>query len=137
MRQPVPDHRAEKTDHSHDRDQCNCSYWIERFDDIYRLDHVHPENEIENRLRQPMRTRIDQNICQPPNSAPITSTTLLGLVTARCSESDGSTCALAGRNLRAEFAGRLAKDPFESAIELRQRLKPNVVGDFANAKIRV
>jgi len=55
MVQSVPDHRAEKTkeisNRSSDHDQCNCSYWVEWFNEINRLDHVCPENEIEDRLR--------------------------------------------------------------------------------------
>jgi hypothetical protein len=31
----------------------------------------------------------------------------------------------------------LSKDSFECAIELRERLKPHVVGDFADAQIRI
>ena len=52
--QPVPNHCAEKTkDISSDarnRDKRNDCCWIEWLDDVYRLDHVRPENEIENRL---------------------------------------------------------------------------------------
>jgi hypothetical protein len=31
----------------------------------------------------------------------------------------------------------LAKNPFKRAIEVRERLKPDVVRDLANAKVRV
>lgn len=52
--QTVPNHCAEKTkdisDHARNRDKRNDRCWIERLDDVYRLDHVRPENEIENRL---------------------------------------------------------------------------------------
>jgi len=55
--QPVPDHRAEKTedisDDTRDRDERNGRHWIEWLHDVNRLDHVRPENEIENRLRPP------------------------------------------------------------------------------------
>jgi len=54
--QPVPDHRAEKTEDTSDRtrdcDKCNRSDRIERFSEVNWLDHVGPENEIENRLGQ-------------------------------------------------------------------------------------
>jgi len=46
-------------------------------------------------------------------------------------------CAPAGRHPRPELSGRLTKNAFECAIELRERLKPDVVRDFANAQIRV
>ena len=53
--QPIPDHRAEKTkditDDTRDRDERNGRRWIEWFDELHRLDHVRPKNEIENRLR--------------------------------------------------------------------------------------
>ena len=53
--QPVPDHRAEKTkdisDETRDRDERNGRRWIEWLDEVHRLDHVRPENEIEDRLR--------------------------------------------------------------------------------------
>ena len=39
--------------------------------------------------------------------------------------------------MRAEIGGRLTKNPFERAIELRQGLKADVVCDFADAEIRV
>ena len=48
------DHRDEKTkdisDDTRDRDERNGRRWIEWLDDLHRLDHVRPENEIENRL---------------------------------------------------------------------------------------
>ena len=53
--QPVPDRRASKTkdvsDHSRDRDQDDGCGQIERFDEVDWLDHVRPEDEIENWLR--------------------------------------------------------------------------------------
>ena len=62
--QPVPDHRAEKTkdiaDETRDRDERNGRRQIEWFDEIHRLDHVRPENKIENRLRP-----ADQNKKRP------------------------------------------------------------------------
>ena len=62
--QPVPDHRAEKTkdisDDTSDRDERNRCRWIEWLDEVHRLDHVRPENEIENRLRP-----ADQNKKRP------------------------------------------------------------------------
>ena len=47
------------------------------------------------------------------------------------------TCVCTGRHTRAEFRWGLTKDPFECAIELRERLKPNIVRDLANAKISI
>ena len=62
--QPVPDHRAEKTkdisDDTRDRDERNGRRWIEWLDKVHRLDHMRPENEIENRLRP-----ADQNKKRP------------------------------------------------------------------------
>src|SRR6266545_724533 len=49
----------------------------------------------------------------------------------------GFPCALARRDSRAELTGRLTKDTFESAVELRERLKSDVVGDFTDAQVRV
>ena len=53
--QPVPDHCTEEakdiTDDTRDRDERDGRRWIEWFDEVHRLDHVRPENEIENRLR--------------------------------------------------------------------------------------
>jgi hypothetical protein len=53
--QPIPDHRAYATkqisDRSSDQDEHNGSYGIERPNNINRLDHMRPEDEIENRLR--------------------------------------------------------------------------------------
>jgi hypothetical protein len=52
--QSVPDYGAEKTkdisDRTRDRDERNGRCWIERFNEVHRLNHVRPENEIENRL---------------------------------------------------------------------------------------
>ena len=39
--------------------------------------------------------------------------------------------------MRAEIARRFTKDAFERAVELRQRLKADVICDFADAEIRV
>ena len=62
--QPVPDHRAEKTkdisNDTRDRDERNGRRWIEWLDEVHRLDHMRPENEIENRLRP-----ADQNKKRP------------------------------------------------------------------------
>ena len=44
---------------------------------------------------------------------------------------------LAGRHPRPKLAGRLTENAFECAIELRERLKADVVCDFADAEIRV
>jgi hypothetical protein len=53
----IPDDRAKKTeavfDYSRDHDKGNRSHWIEWFNEIDRLDHVRPENEIDDRLRPP------------------------------------------------------------------------------------
>ena len=53
--QPVPDYRAHKTknvsDHGCENDQSKSSYRIEWFNDINRLDHVRPEDEIDDGLR--------------------------------------------------------------------------------------
>jgi hypothetical protein len=53
--QPIPDDRADKTEdvsnhgsHHHER---NCSQQIELFDEVNRLDHVRPENEVGDWLR--------------------------------------------------------------------------------------
>src|SRR5437660_5272246 len=39
--------------------------------------------------------------------------------------------------MRAEIARRLAEHAFERAIELSERLKPNVVCDLANAQVGI
>jgi hypothetical protein len=53
--QSVPDDRTEKTKdvsgHSRDYDWGNRGHWIEWFNELNRLDHVRPENEIDDRLR--------------------------------------------------------------------------------------
>ena len=53
--QTIPDDRAEKpkdiSDHSSDHDKGNRSNGIEWFNEVNRLDHVRPENEIDDRLR--------------------------------------------------------------------------------------
>jgi len=53
------------------------------------------------------------------------------------SGSDGFTLMLAGGNPRPEFGGRLTKNSFERAIELRERLKADVVCNLADAEIRI
>ena len=62
--QPVPDQRAEKTkdvsDHTSDYDERNGRRRIEWFDEVHPLDHMRPENEIEDRLRP-----ADQNKKRP------------------------------------------------------------------------
>jgi hypothetical protein len=64
MVQSVPGHCAEKTkdisDDTRDRDERNSRRWIEWLDEVHRLDHVRPENEIENPLRP-----ADQNKKRP------------------------------------------------------------------------
>jgi len=53
--QSVPNHRADKTkdvsDHGRDHDKGNRSHWIEWFNEVNLVNHVRPENEIEDRLR--------------------------------------------------------------------------------------
>ena len=53
--QSVPDHRAQKAEdvsnHTRDHDEGNRSDRIKRFDDVNRLGHVRPKNEIDDRLR--------------------------------------------------------------------------------------
>jgi hypothetical protein len=55
--QLVPDYRADKTkdisDRTGDHDERNGSHRIEWLNEIDRLDHVRPENEIDNWLRPP------------------------------------------------------------------------------------
>ena len=62
--QPVPDDGAYKaedvSDHGRNYDEHNRRHRIEWFDELHRLDHVRPENEIENRLRP-----ADQNKKRP------------------------------------------------------------------------
>ena len=62
--QPVPDPRAEKTedisDETRDRDERNGRRRIKWLEEVNWLDHVRPENEIENRLRP-----ADQNKKRP------------------------------------------------------------------------
>ena len=53
--QPVPDDGAceaeDVSDHGRNHDEHSHRYRIEWFDEVNRLDHVRPENEIEDRLR--------------------------------------------------------------------------------------
>ena len=53
--QPVPNERADKakeiTNGTRDRDEGNGRLWIEWHDHVHRLNHVRPENKIQNRLR--------------------------------------------------------------------------------------
>jgi hypothetical protein len=53
--QSVPNHRAQKakdvSDYGRDHDKSNRSHWIEWFNEVDRLDHVRPENEIDDWLR--------------------------------------------------------------------------------------
>src|SRR5215469_16065151 len=53
--QSIPDRRTKKTksiaDHRGDHDKGNGSHRIEWFHKVNRLDHVCPENEIDDRLR--------------------------------------------------------------------------------------
>jgi hypothetical protein len=53
--QSVPNHRADKakdvSDHGRHHDKSNRSHWIKWFNEVNRLDHVRPENEIEDGLR--------------------------------------------------------------------------------------
>jgi hypothetical protein len=66
--QPVPDHGAEKTkdisDETRNYDEHNRRLRIEWFDEVHRLDHVRPENEIEDRLRL-----ADENKNRPDHMA--------------------------------------------------------------------
>ena len=122
--QSVPDHRAEKTkdisDETRDRDERNGRRWIEWLDEVHRLDHVRPENEIENRLRPADQNKkrpsympaADQHGDHQPNVTRIGHT--------RCSLLGGLTGASAGRNPRAKLARRLAEHALKGAIELRQ-----------------
>jgi hypothetical protein len=67
--QSVPNHRADKTedvsDYGRDHDKGNRSHWIEWFNEIDRLDHVRPENEIQDRLRP-----ADKNKKRPNKMSP-------------------------------------------------------------------
>ena len=63
--QPVPDDGAceaeDVSDHGCNHDEHNRRYRIEWFDEVNRLDHVRPENEVEDRLRP-----ADENKKRPP-----------------------------------------------------------------------
>ena len=52
--QPVPDDGAyeaeDVSDHGRNHDEQNRRHRVEWFDELHRLDHVRPKNEIENRL---------------------------------------------------------------------------------------
>lgn len=51
----IPDHRADEAEdvsnHSGDHNEDDRSHQIEWFNEVNRLDHVRPENEIDDRLR--------------------------------------------------------------------------------------
>src|SRR5213078_2434359 len=56
---------------------------------------------------------------------------------ARASRSKMYVTGLYMSQARPEFAGRLAHDLFEDAIEMSQRLKPNFIRNLANAEIGI
>ena len=57
----IPDERAKKTkdvaDHGSNHDKCDRSERIEWLNEVNRLNHVRPENEIDDRLRPPDRNQ--------------------------------------------------------------------------------
>jgi hypothetical protein len=83
--QSVPDNGAyeaeDVSDHSCNHDERNRRHRIEWFDEVHRLDHVRPENEIEDRLRPAKQNKKRPSYMPAAISTAITSPTLLGLVT--------------------------------------------------------
>ena len=81
--QPVPDHRAEKTkdisDETRDRDERNGRRWIEWLDEVHRLDHVRPENEIEDRLRPAKQNENRPNEMPPADQCADHQANLVGI----------------------------------------------------------
>jgi hypothetical protein len=82
--QPVPHKSAEKSEyksdcacHKNERQRSGGLKWLNR---INRPDHVRPEDEIDQRLRQLKRINKIQTRCQPPISAAKTIPTLVGLI---------------------------------------------------------
>ena len=122
--QSIPDQRAEKTkeisNRSSHHNQCTCGYWIELVNEINRLNHVGPENEIEDRLspadqdkqRPNQMPAAEKRGAYEPNSSgighcplPVTRPFCLGI---------------AGRKAGSKLGWRLTKNAFKRAIELRE-----------------
>jgi hypothetical protein len=148
----VPDHRSNKakdvSDNYRHSDEGNRRQRIERFDDVNRLDHVRPEDEVDDALRP---TEQDE---YRPNQMPAADqyadyeaylvrisyvfrqlrfcASLIAIVDL------GSSCrSFAGREMFAKLGGRLAEDSLEGAIELGERLEPDVVSNLADPPIRI
>ncbi len=49
----------------------------------------------------------------------------------------GFRASFSAGDMLAKFGGRLAEDAFEHAIELGERLKADVVGDFADSSVGI
>jgi hypothetical protein len=85
--QSVPDDGAYKaedvSDHGGKHDEHNRRRRVEWLDELHRLDHVRPENEIEDRLRPADENKNRPNHMPTGINAAITSPTLFGL--GRCS----------------------------------------------------
>jgi hypothetical protein len=103
--QPVPDRRTEKTkdisNNTRNHDEHNRRHRIEWFDEVHRLDHVRPENKIEDRLRPADENKNRPNHMPTGDYQP----NLIGIGHTRCSLLAGLTGASAGRSPRSEFGG--------------------------------
>ena len=81
--QSVPNHRADKTkdvsDHGRDHDKGNRSHWIEWFNEVNLLNHVRPENEIEDRLRPAKQNENRPNEMPPADQCADHQANLVGI----------------------------------------------------------
>jgi hypothetical protein len=81
--QSVPNHRAKKTedvsDYGRDHDEGNRSHWIERFNEVNLLNHVRPENEIEDRLRPAKQNENRPNEMPPADQCADHQPNLVGV----------------------------------------------------------
>ena len=85
----IPDDRTKKTeavfDYSRDYDEDNRSHRIKRFDDVNRLGHVRPKNEIDDRLRPAKQNETRPNEIPPADQCADHQPNLVGLATSlRC-----------------------------------------------------
>jgi hypothetical protein len=148
----VPDHRSNKTkdvsDNYRDSDEDNRRQRIEWFDDVNRLDHMRPEDEVDDALRPTEQDEKSPAHVPAAINTPTTRPILLGL--AMCFVSSdfyasliaivdlgGSCRSFAGREMFAKLSGRLAEDSPEGAIELGERLEPDIVSNLADPPIRI
>lgn len=136
--QSIPDDCAKKTEQV--PNQCcnqnerNGSRRIERLDHIDRLNHVRPKNEIDDRLRPPGQNQKRPYYVPSANQRPDDQADFVRISHNERSGMSGDFSRLSVQSL-AEVSGRLPEHALEETIKLRERLKPDIVRDFADAFI--